>query len=447
MRIVVTKLGGAVLSDTEGFLRAVRLINEDPARKYVVVSAPGKRDRADTKVTDLLASLKDPALRTENIERVRERFLTIAKELSLSEEVLEEIETTCTAISDQLQGEVSEGALEFVMSRGEYLSAQILSAALKWPCIDPGDVVRFTTHGRFIDRPADLSLPERAVIPGFYGKDQNGKVWLLPRDGSDITGACIAVIAQADLYEVGKDVAGIFPANPTLVEAPQQPIRVLTYGQAEEMTYRGESVLHDQAISLLQGPRIPVRIFSVTSPEDSPDTYIVPEDDPRIISDQVLIGIGEEKDFTMFELERAGMNASRHFTFKLLGVLSDFSIAYDHIATGKNVLSLVVRNKELAGNTAEVVEAIKKACRAEVKVTENLASICVVGTHLGSHPKVIGGLLQALEALKTETPSDPKIYWHEQSGTGTSIIIGVATSSLPQAIPLLYDYMESLKTS
>ncbi len=442
MRTVVTKLGGAVLSDAAGFKNAIQLITSDPSRRYVVVSAPGRRSSTDTKVTDLLASLAQPSGRAKAITVIKERFIGIANGLSLPTSVTEEIERTCADILEQLE-DPTQNCMDFVMSRGEYLSAYILSAALDWPCLDAGTIVRFSIQGKFIEKLQPITLPDRAVIPGFYGSDQRGRVWLLPRDGSDITGACVAVIAKADLYEVGKDVPGIFPANPTIVEGPQEPIRVLTYGQAEEMTYRGESVLHDQAISLLQGPRIPVRIFSVTEPAGSLDTYIVPDDDARAVSGRILIGIGEEKNFTMFELERAGMNASRHFTFNLLAVLSEYGVAYDHIATGKNVLSLVVRSKELGERTEEIAQAIKKACKARVTITNNLASICIVGTELGAHPNVVGGLLQSLEPLS----GSPKIYWHEQSGTGTSIIIGVATSALPEAVRLLYSYMQSLKTS
>ncbi|MBU2158937.1 hypothetical protein KJ848_02020 [Patescibacteria group bacterium] len=443
MRTVVTKLGGAVLSDAAGFARALELIKSNPSRKYVVVSAPGKRDRTDTKITDLLESLSNTSEREETLSHIKERFIGIATGLSLPDSVMQEIERTCMEISDRLAEEVSERTIEFAMSRGEYLSAYILAAALEWPCIDAREIVRFTLQGKFIEKVPEITLPERAVIPGFYGADPRGTVRLLPRDGSDITGACVAAIVHADVYEVGKDVPGIFPANPTIVEGPQEPIRILTYGQAEEMTYRGESVLHDQAISLLRAPRIPVRIFGVSEPAGSLDTYIVPDDDSSALTGNVLIGIGEEKNFTMFELERAGMNTSRHFTLKLLTVLSEYGVAYDHIATGKNVLSLVVRTKELGSNTEEIVKAIKKACRARVTVKSDLASICVVGNQLGSHPHLVGGLLQALEPLST----NPKIYWHEQSGTGTSLIIGVAATALPEAVRLLYGYMQSLKTS
>lgn len=449
MRTKVLKIGGSVLANTSGFQTAIKLVKADPDRRYVIVSALGKDGKQGSKITALLRSLKRQRGREKTLEVIKQRHLLIAQNLKLGEEVTRSIEAVLEEIRTHLTARVSARSLQFIMSRGEYLSAIIMAAALGWPIVDAGSIVRFTANGRFIRDFSATDLPECAVIPGFYGTDVHKRVWLLPPNGSDITGACAAASVGADLYEVAKDVGGIYPANPSIVKWDLKPIPYLSFVQAEELTHRGEPVLHDEAIALLNKAEIPARIFNAETPS-YPGTLILPASDRRTKGSSPLLAIGEEHGFIMLDLHRSDMNKSHSFTNKLTGVLTRFKIGHDYIVAGKNELTIVIRDKEFAGRKDRVIDTIRRVCRAEVTVHDiQLTSICVVGRDLGSYPTHVGGLISALGSINaggaigvSTQEANPKIvHWQNQTGTGNSVIIGVPTERMKEAIRLLYSYV------
>lgn len=449
---ITVKVGGRPLADLHRLQKTLRYIKGNPDRTHVVVSALGSRDDSDMKITDQLLSLEHPQHRVETLGAIKGRHLDLAHSLGIIEQVQPIVDSEIERIFLALERPWNRGTREFVASRGEYLSIPLVAIPLGYTMLDAKDHVRFNTRGEYDPRGWGAELPPGSVLGGFSGRDQHGRIRLLPRNGSDITGAQVALSTGARLYEVAKDVPGIHPANPKLVTlARGRVIKCLGRSQAQEITYRGEPVIHDQAIAVLRDTRTAIRIFDILSEDKDkePGTYIYPDDHRDVISGPPLLGIGERDGFTMFVIECPGMNTSRTFTWKLATALKDLGISYDHIVTGTNVLSLVVRNEEFWKHEPRAVAyKIRRACRARVSVVSGLASICVIGNRLGAHPNKVGALLSALGSI-TNTATDGstpiRVHFYEQGGSGTNLVIGVKSDRLQEALQLLYRSMYSVR--
>ncbi len=446
---ITTKVGGSSVANPERHRQAVRRIKENPARTHIVVSALGKRSNSDIKITDQLLSLKLPASRAETLGAIEGRHLDHARSLGINEPMEQIVRGGIQEICHLLERPWCRSTEAFVVSRGEYFAAHMTGLLLGYPVADAKHHVRFNSRGEYDSRGYDTEIPERAVFPGFYGSDARGYIHLLPRNGSDITGAQVAVRTKASLLEIGKDVPGIHPANPDLAPiARRHVIKYLGYSQAEEMSYRGYPVIQDQAVALLRKEGIAARIFDILG-EETPGTLILPDEDPRVTGGPTFLGIGERDGFTMFVIQCPGMNLSRTFTFKLMGILKELGIRYDHIATGTNVLSLIVRNEELPTEGAKVLASrIKRAFRAKVTTISGLANICIVGNRLGAHPAKVSELLNALESITDNSEQEVrpiKTYFYEQGGAGTSLVFGVRSDRLKVAVQLLYRSMNSMR--
>ena len=94
---------------------------------------------------------------------------------------------------------------------------------------------------------AALKANGKILIPGFYGRLPTGKIKVMTRGGSDITGALAAAAVDADVYENWTDVSGILMADPKIVPDPS-PIAHITYAELRELAFMGASVLHEESI-------------------------------------------------------------------------------------------------------------------------------------------------------------------------------------------------------
>lgn len=292
--VKVVKFGGSSLASAAQFAKVGDIIRADETRRYVVPSAPGKRNAKDTKVTDMLYSCYALAEAEEDfkgaLKKIKERYNSIINGLNLTLSLEDEFRI----IAEKFENKVGE---DYAASRGEYLNGIIMANYLGYEFIDAAEVIFFDENGNFDDYKTDkvmaerLSHVEKAVIPGFYGSDIDGNVKTFSRGGSDITGSIVSKAVHASVYENWTDVSGCLVADPRIVENAQ-PIRVITYRELRELSYMGASVLHEDAIFPVRKAGIPINIKNTNAPEE-PGTMIVESTCQK--ADYTITGIAGKK--------------------------------------------------------------------------------------------------------------------------------------------------------
>ena len=327
--IKVCKFGGTSMADGNVITAAAKIVESDPARRYVVVSAPGKRFSADIKVTDLLYKCA-AAAETNDMETFEEVFAKISVSfLNIEQEVGKNLGMN-DALAEVKAQILSGAGTDYCVSRGEYFAAKIMAAILNVPFVDATEFVRFDESGALDHVTFDLanevlSKYPRAVIPGFYGLNVDGKVKTFSRGGGDISGAIVARGVMASLYENWTDVSGFYACDPRIVDNPQC-IPELSYQELRELSYMGANVLHSEAIFPVRNAGIPIRICNTFRPTDA-GTYIV-KTSTRDIRDNVVTGIAGKKDFTVICLEKSMMNSEIGFVGKVLSVIGRHGISF-----------------------------------------------------------------------------------------------------------------------
>ncbi len=433
MEIKVVKFGGTSMADADAINQSAKIVLSDPARKYVVVSAPGKRFPGDEKVTDLLYQCCEEADATGSCKhsfgKIRERFEGIIRDLHLDLDLSE--------IFDRTQAEIENGRnRDFAASRGEFFSAMVMAARLNYRFIDSADIVVFTNKGEFdsehtndLASSALVSL-DNAVIPGFYGAMPNGEIKTFSRGGSDITGSIIARAVTADLYENWTDVNGFMTADPRIVKDPKV-IDCLTYHELRELAYMGASVLHAEAIFPVRICNIPVNIRNTFAPE-LPGTMIVP-DEARAANRSVVTGIAGKKDFTIIFIEKSMMNNEVGFVRKVLSILELYGISFEHIPSGIDTMSLIISTSELKGKEVQVVSKIKSVVNPDsVILYEDLALIALVGRGMCRKIGVASRLFSAI------SDAGINLRMIDQGSSEMNIIVGVDNKDYEKCISAIY---------
>ena len=423
------------MADGITMLRVKDIIESDAARRYVVVSAPGKRFGGDIKVTDLLYETYDSVSRIGETgaayEKICERFRGIVSELGLSMDI--------DAILAQTGKEiVAEATPDFCASRGEYLSGRVMAALLDVPFIDARDVVKFGSDGR-LDNERTYSLlaqalkgKKRAVVAGFYGEDVEGKVKTFSRGGSDISGAIVARAAGADLYENWTDVSGFMACDPRIVENPV-PIRSLSYKELRELSYMGANVLHSESIFPVREADIPIRIKNTFRPEDE-GTDILPTS-RYTYSGRRVTGVAGKKNFTVIFLEKSLMNEEIGFTFKTLSVFMKYGVSFEHIPTGIDTMSFVIDSDELKGGVLEeMCEEIKSTVKPDsLRVINDIALIAVVGHGMTRSVGVSARLFEAVARAGVN------VRMIDQGSSELNIIVGVDNENYERTLKAVYE--------
>ncbi|MCC6143713.1 MAG: aspartate kinase, partial [Candidatus Hydrogenedentes bacterium] len=322
---------------------------------------------------------------------------------------------------------------DYMASRGEYLNGRLIAELLEATFIDPADCIKFDDLGN-LDPITYEMLGERLkgpglfVIPGFYGSTPNGEVKTFSRGGSDITGAIVARAARCTLYENWTDVSGFFMADPRIVPHAKH-IEEITYQELRELSYMGATVLHDEAIFPVRELNIPINIRNTRDPEH-PGTMIVGERK----ANQVVCGIAGKAGFTMLNIEKAFMNKERGFGRRVLQLIEDFGMGWEHMPTGIDTISLILTDDELKGRDQAVLEAIEKHCDPDdVSITKGLAMIATVGVGMNHHVGVAGRLCAAL----AEAGINIRVI--DQGSSEMNIIIGVEEQDLHRAVAALYE--------
>ena len=359
MSVKVLKFGGSSVADASQIRKIKEIIEADEERRYVVVSAPGKRYNGDSKITDLLIMLK--AVIDNNIPYepllapLKERYTSIADELGIDAGLDEEF--------DELRKNLKEGCSgNYIVSRGEYLSARLIAAYLGYDFLDTKDLILFDNKGRLLAEETNDALSaalkdhNRAVLPGFYGSyAPSGDICLFSRGGSDVTGSLVARAAGASVYENWTDVSGMLMADPRIVENPL-PIKNISYIELRELSYMGASVMHEDAVFPARLSDIPINIRNTNQPED-PGTVIANSDD--IEDGSVISGIAGKPDFTVISIYKNMMNNEVGFVRRALAIVEDAGVSFDHIPTGIDSLSMVIAGSELEDKLEDILEAFR----------------------------------------------------------------------------------------
>ncbi len=433
MGIKTAKFGGTSLCGSEQFRKVRAIVEADPERRYVIPSAPGKRCLSDSKVTDLLyichAMIQQSLPFQDVFAVIGQRFREIAEQLGLTIDV--------QSFLDRIAGDMQAGAsLAYVASRGEYLSGRILADYLGCEFIDAAEIIKFNDRG-FLDFDGTqavmhqrLAKTSQAVIPGFYGAMPDGTIQTFSRGGSDITGALVARAAEASVYENWTDVSGFLMADPRLVHRPRH-INVITYKELRELAYMGANVLHEDSIYPVRLAGIPVNIRNTNDPQH-PGTLIVQKTDAEVLPGAIT-GIAGRKDFTIISIEKALMHYELGFVRRLLSILENHGISFEHLPSGIDHVSLVILDEQLNGKLDSVIEDVWSQVHPDsVEVVQDIALISTVGVGMAYTPGIAARLFGAL------AESGINIRMIDQGASEINIIVGVQEDDFERAIRTIY---------
>ncbi len=435
--IKVAKFGGTSLADADQFKKVRDIVINNDERKFVVVSAPGKRFKDDNKITDLLylthAHLKYSVPYAPVLKLIEDRFQSIKKELNLNIDLDHEFEI----IREKLDNKCDE---DYIVSRGEYLSALLMADYLQCDFIDAKDVIFFKYDGNIDKEKTQSKLAEvlekskKAIIPGFYGSYPDGSIKTFSRGGSDITGSIISRAAKADMYENWTDVSGFLMADPRIVKNPKQ-IKKITYQELRELSYMGASVLHDEAVFPVRQAGIPINIKNTNDPEN-PGTIIVGDDqaDDNFADGHIITGIAGTKNFTVFYVHKEHMANEVGVIRRALEIFENRGVSIDHIPSGIDSFSVVLPTESVDKQTHEIVEELKtKLATDSVKVIKNLSLISTVGIKMAYKPGISAKLFTALGE------NNVNIRMIDQGSSEINIIVGVEDKDFEKAIRAIYD--------
>ena len=424
------------MADANAIRKVKDIIESDKSRKFIVVSAPGKRFKNDIKITDTLYRCYDEVVESGNCKKsfsiIRERFVEIVKDLG--------IELDIESILDETERKINENkSAGFSASRGEYLSAIIVSAFLGKEFVDAAEIIRFDSHGKLnVDYTDDkvssrLSECESAVIPGFYGKNFQGEIMTFSRGGSDITGSIIAHGVNADLYENWTDVSGFLICDPRIVPEAKA-IKQITYKELRELSYMGASVLHSEAIFPVKKAKIPIVIKNTFKPED-PGTLIVPNEQYTLAdNNDVITGIAGKKNFIVIVLEKSMMNSEIGFIRRVLSVLEHHGLTVEHLPSGIDTLSVIISSEQLkSGDLYDIVNEIRENVSPDfVHVIENISIIATVGHGMTRRQGTAATIFNAL------AEAGINIVMIDQGSSELNIIVGVENADYEKCIRTIY---------
>ncbi len=392
----VCKFGGSSLANAAQLNKVIDIVLADPARRLVVVSAPGKRHSGDTKVTDLLIALADAAIKGENTDRqfgaVVERYAEIAGELKLGEEIVREIEMDLMDRLAQVSTLETDEFMDLMKAAGEDDNAKLVAVAFaargrQSRYASPKET-GMTLVGRFGDAQLDPSSYDRlsrafsnfdgiVIYPGFFGYTKEGKVATFPRGGSDITGSILAAAVCADVYENFTDVDSVYPVDPRIVPEVSEGIPTMTYREMRELAYAGFGVFNDDAVIPAVRARIPINIRNTNRPSE-PGTMI--QQSRRVVPGTV-VGIASADHFCNIVVDKYLMNREIGFGRRLLQVLEDEGVPYEHMPSGVDSQCVVVKDQFLTKEKEHrVIQAIRRELSPDsVSIERDITILMIVG--------------------------------------------------------------------
>ena len=434
LECIVTKFGGSSLANGDQFRKVRSILELEPTRCYLVPSAPGKRFSADEKVTDLLykchALVSEGQPFGEEFAKIRERYLSIAAQLHLRVEI--------GAALDEVEAGIAGGRnRDWCACRGEYLCGLLMADYLGWRFVDAAEGIRFREDGTLDEEKTQELLSallkdrKPSVVPGFYGARENGEVTTFSRGGSDITGALVARAVQADVYENWTDVSGFLMADPRIVDNPAE-ISSITYKELRELSHMGASVLHEDAMFPVHRAGIPTNIRNTNKPYH-PGT-LISKNAPNEILVPTITGIAGHKGYSVINVEKNMMNSEVGFGRKVLQVLEEYDISFEHMPTGIDSMCVVVKSEMLAPHREEVISRLEDMVRdsGSVTVSDQMSIIATVGRGMVHNCGTAARLFKAMSRARIN------VRMIDQGSSELSIIVGVNDSDFEATIRAIY---------
>ncbi len=428
----VVKFGGSSLADSNQFKKVKSIIDADSSRRVVVVSALGKRTKEDHKITDLLyltcAHLKYGVDVNQIFEIVKNRYFEVKNDLNLDLDLEKEFKV----IETQFCKNVDK---EYVVSRGEYLAAKLMAAYLGYDFIDAAELIFFDYDGNLNEEKIKAALQEKLqhfekiVVPGFYGVYPDGKIHLLSRGGSDVTGSILAKVYEASIYENWTDVSGFLVTDPKIVNNPKQ-IKEISYDELRELSYMGANVLHEDTIFPVQELDIPINVKNTNKPED-PGTIITshPTD-----ASQIITGIAGKKDYLSLTILKRQKSSKLDVIRSVLKVLAKYNVNVEHMPSSIDSFSLIIDSNQISKRLYEVISELKTIEDViDVIVENDIALIAVVGRNMATKP----GISAKIFSIFGNNNINIKVI--AQASQELSIIVGVENSQFEKAIKAIYE--------
>lgn len=435
----VVKFGGSSLANAEQFKKVGEIIRMEEARRYVVPSAPGKRFSGDTKVTDLLYRCYSLAEADEDFEpvlaEIRSRYEDIISGLELDLSLNDEF--------DQIRENfLAKAGSDYAASRGEYLNGIVMANYLGYTFLDAAKYITFRPDGMFDDVLTNEKLSraleqyDRAVIPGFYGAYEDGRVKTFSRGGSDVTGSIVAKACKADIYENWTDVSGFMLTDPRIVKNPEI-IETITYQELRELSYMGASVLHEDAIFPVRKAGIPINIRNTNAPMDK-GTMIVANTcyKPKF----AITGIAGRKGFTSISIEKDMMNAEIGFGRRVLTAIEKAGIPFEHMPSGIDTMTVYVNQHEFEEHEQQILSEIRRLCEPDlIELETDLALVAVVGRGMKKNKGIAARVFAAL------AHAGINIKMIDQGSSEMNIIVGIESKDFESAVQAIYDVFVNME--
>ncbi len=439
MEVKVAKFGGSSLADAGQFKKVADIVKADDKRRFIVASAPGKRDKKDVKVTDMLYECYDKAVNDEPFEdllaQIKARYDEIIEGLGLDIELDEDFNKIKASFTNM-------AGRDYAASRGEYLNSKILAAYLGYQFLDAAKYIFFDDAGKYdwdktrAKLRPKLEESENAVIPGFYGSMPNGTIKTFSRGGSDITGSIVARAAQAELYENWTDVSGFLIADPRVVK-DSEPIKTITYAELRELAYMGASVLHEDAIFPVRSAGIPINIKNTNRPQDY-GTMIVSDTAEK--PEHIITGIAGKKGMSVINIEKDKMNSTVGFGRNILRALEKSEVSFEHMPSGIDTMSVIIQTDALTGKETAILDEIHSRVHPDqLYIESDLALITIVGRGMKSTRGTAAILFEALAKSRVN------VKMIDQGSSELNIIIGVAEEDFEIAMIAIYDAFVKIK--
>ena len=438
-RIIVAKFGGTSVADAAQFRKVKDIIQSSPERRFIVVSAPGKRFPEDVKVTDLLLDCYAKAVAgesfAEQLDQIRARFRSILDDLKMSFPLDDELEV----LEQSLLADPME---DYAASRGEYLTARIMAKYLGFTFVDPAWCVCFDEDGQ-LNAPmtsrtmrASLLPLNRAVIAGFYGADMNGTIHTFERGGSDITGSLAACAVGAHLYENWTDVSGLYAADPRIVDNPET-VSYMSYRELRTLSYMGASVLHSDAVLSASEMEIPINIRNTNRPEDS-GTMIVRHLPANVVKNPVT-GVSGRKGMSVIQIEKVMVSDGSGFSALMLDILKERALPFEYCLTGIDSITLVIRKDLLDGCKEELFAEIREKLNPDfIGLRENQSLIAVTGE------KATESSDANVRVLEKLTQEGIEISTINQGAGKLNLLICVPEERYEDAIRAIYEFRQGM---
>lgn len=435
--IIVTKFGGSSLADSNQFRKVKTIIDSNPLRKVVIVSALGKRSDDDSKITDLLyllsAHLKYKVDYSNIYQTIKNRYYEIASDLSLQIDLNSEFLEIEKHFSDN-------NIEEYLVSRGEYLAGKMMAEYLDYQYIDAAELIYFQYNGKLDDKKTASLIKTNfenleknkifkgVVIPGFYGVYPSHDIKLFSRGGSDITGSLVAKAINADKYENWTDVSGILMADPRIIEHPQQ-IKEITYDELRELSYMGASVLHEETIFPIQDLNIPIHILNTNDPQNEGTVISNSASDKS----QIITGIAGKKGFKSITIVKKRTANKLDVIREVLNIFASYHVTIEHIPTSIDSFSIIVENKLIDKCLYEIIGEIKSnPSIIDVSIDDNISLIAIVGRNMVTKAGISGKIFAIFGTQNIN------IKMIAQGSKELNIIIGVANDDFEKSIKAVY---------